>query len=650
VDIDDRLRVVLGAGDLTLGSADIRTAVERQALHAADRPADVFRAFGFEGGDSVLLTGPVDGSIVRLLAENVRSVVVVAVGAVAELVAARCRTLSNVSVVGSVSDAATRRLPFNAVLSPQRPIDPEHLAALEPVIDDATMVVWAEHNPFGFDRLFDGSTAAELVAAHTLADQHDAHDALAKLGLRLRSTLYPYPSLVAPTMVLAPPLFRHEHKAELFDLVSAQASANASLNAGEEIAPDRLRALLLAGAARSLMPSRLVVASRVALPSARFDCAVAAWTYERGPDPVWCSTHRFEPTAETETAVSGQGASAVHRSAERLFQERGRAERGWVSLALVDDVTQPLQTPLQSDLQRAAVRGDVELIATLLKQWRSTLRSLEVAAAGDSVGITPFSPRAGESSLAAEWFDARLANVALGSSSLRLLGQRFRLAGPVATDLVVGRAYWYLARDIVATRLPHPWSSSITVDELAQTLGSQAGETIGPELLDRWRSAEAELLSITTGGAAADHAQRLAAIGVSDAATLAGTTSGADLRAEVTRLRSELDSTVVASEASGVRLLDLEAQLAAAIAADAGTIEDLQAEVADLTQVRARQDDKIEAQSRLLTEVIRKYERAVHERNMVEQGMQSYRRVVTIAKRVMPTDVYFRVRKIVRGH
>lgn len=650
---DDRLLTVLSAADLSLGSPDVRTSAERDRSAAADRSADIFRAFGFDGGDAVLLIGAVDGAVARFLAETVRSVVVIAAEAGAELVSARCRSLSNVSIAPSAVDAATRRLPFNAILSPSGPIDPDDLAALAPVIDARTMVVWAEHNPFGLDRLFGESTAAELLATHAKNDQDAAHDALAEAGLRLRSTLYPYPTVAAPRMVLAPPLFRHEQKAALFDLVAAHDAPLAASNAAAAgqpdpaSGPDRLRALLHAGAARSLMPARLVVASRSALPSSRFDHAVAAWSFERSADSIWCSMHRFVPVADSDA----DDVSSVHQFSNRLFPAHGRAERGWVSLALIDDVAVPLRQPLQAELCRAIARGDVEHIGTLLKQWRSAVQTHEQPSPDDAVpAMSPFAPTASESRLAPEWFDVRMANVALDADGLRLLGQRFRLSGPVATDLVLARSYWLLARSVVGARLPHPWSTAITVDELAQTLASSAGDDVGPAAFDRWRTAEAELLAITSGGDAASHLQRLSIEGGSDAATLAATASGADLRVEVVRLRSELDASVAAAASSDARVLELQSQLEAATDAEAGTIEDLQAELTALTRERDRQNDKIDAQSRLLTEVIRKYERAVHERNMVEQGMQSYRRVVTIAKRVMPTDVYFRVRKIVRGH
>jgi len=654
-DLDDRYRAVCSADDLSLGSPAVRTLAERESASAADRAPDTFRSLGFDGGDAVLLVGAVDGSVARFLAETVRSVVVVATGALAELVRARCRSLSNVSVVASVADAAARRLPYDVILSPLGPIDPDQLSTLTSVIDEATMVVWAEHNPFAFDRLFDSSDRLDAGVSHAATD--DAHKALVGAGLRLRSTLYPYPSLTAPTMTLAPPLFRHDDKAELFDLIAAQEAAapmpgglDGARDPDAAIATGRLRSLVLAGAARSLMPTRLVVASRVALPPARFDCTVAAWTFERGGDSVWCSMHRFVPVAGA-AAIDGVDGPGVQRSAERLFPSRGRAERGWVSLPLVDDVVVPLQAPLQAELLRAIAQGDVEHIGTVLKQWRSALRSLEDDPTNDvPAAISPFSPAAGAGRIGSEWFDSRMANVALDGEGLRLLAQRFRLAGPVAIDLVVARSYWYLARDVIASRLPHPWSGAITVDELAQTFALHGGESIGPALLDRWRTAEADLLTIVAGRDAATHLARLMAEGSSDAAALTARVSGVDLRAEVERLQSELEATRAEANAAEMRYTDLQSQLALATDAQTGTIEDLQAELTDLTRQRNRQNDKIDAQSRLLTEVIRKYERAVHERNMVEQGMQSYRRVVTIAKRVMPTDVYFRVRKLVRGH
>lgn len=79
-------------------------------------------------------------------------------------------------------------------------------------------------------------------------------------------------------------------------------------------------------------------------------------------------------------------------------------------------------------------------------------------------------------------------------------------------------------------------------------------------------------------------------------------------------------------------------------------IADLEWELGEVTRERDRLAEKIEAQKLLTSEVMRKYERAVHERNMIEQGMNTYRQAVGVAKKVMPTQAYFRARKIVRGH
>lgn len=113
----------------------------------------------------------------------------------------------------------------------------------------------------------------------------------------------------------------------------------------------------------------------------------------------------------------------------------------------------------------------------------------------------------------------------------------------------------------------------------------------------------------------------------------------------------------------GGKEADYEAQLAqcaenpSIVAPEAGSarslanrVEDLEWELGEASRERDRLADKVEAQSVLNSEVLRKYERAVHERNMIEQGMNGYRQVVGVAKRVLPSEAYFKVRKIVRGH
>lgn len=89
--------------------------------------------------------------------------------------------------------------------------------------------------------------------------------------------------------------------------------------------------------------------------------------------------------------------------------------------------------------------------------------------------------------------------------------------------------------------------------------------------------------------------------------------------------------------------------LQSTIAEQQATIADLRDELREAERLSDRADHKIEAQHRLLTETIRKYERAVHERNMVEQGTLGYRAMVGAVKKVLPTPLYFRLRKLVRG-
>lgn len=105
-------------------------------------------------------------------------------------------------------------------------------------------------------------------------------------------------------------------------------------------------------------------------------------------------------------------------------------------------------------------------------------------------------------------------------------------------------------------------------------------------------------------------------------------------------------------EALLARCLDAETEAAELRLANdefVATVEDLRDTVRDLETAQDRNERRLEAQSQLLTEVIRKYERAVHERNMLEQGTLGYRGAVKVAKKMLPTPLYFKVRKMVRG-
>jgi len=121
-----------------------------------------------------------------------------------------------------------------------------------------------------------------------------------------------------------------------------------------------------------------------------------------------------------------------------------------------------------------------------------------------------------------------------------------------------------------------------------------------------------------------------------------------DLQSSIAGLNDGLEATRRAlAEMSGNL-----ARGAADLSADdaAARIADLEWELGEVTRERDRLAEKVEAQKLLTSEVMRKYERAVHERNMIEQGMNTYRQAVGVAKKVMPTQAYFRARKIVRGH
>src|SRR5205085_1597951 len=75
----------------------------------------------------------------------------------------------------------------------------------------------------------------------------------------------------------------------------------------------------------------------------------------------------------------------------------------------------------------------------------------------------------------------------------------WRAEGGVDADLVVLRALWSFAFNVVARGVRHPWPLSTTVDELAQTLARLCGTAAGDDAIARWRQAESELQAKVRG-------------------------------------------------------------------------------------------------------------------------------------------------------
>jgi hypothetical protein len=98
-----------------------------------------------------------------------------------------------------------------------------------------------------------------------------------------------------------------------------------------------------------------------------------------------------------------------------------------------------------------------------------------------------------------EYLDVALSNFVLGADGIHFIDREWRATGGVSANLVMARALWLAAAEVIRSGVGHPWSDDTTVDELARHFGELCELNVGPRVLERMRTAEVELQHIVTG-------------------------------------------------------------------------------------------------------------------------------------------------------
>jgi hypothetical protein len=119
-------------------------------------------------------------------------------------------------------------------------------------------------------------------------------------------------------------------------------------------------------------------------------------------------------------------------------------------------------------------------------------------ARGDDLGH-PFAPAQDDVRLPGEYLDVALSNFVRGGDGLHFIDREWQALGGVEPALVMARALWLFARDLIRSGVDHPWCDDATVDGLTTRLAELCGLDAAPRVLERMRSAEAELQHIVTG-------------------------------------------------------------------------------------------------------------------------------------------------------
>ena len=312
---------------------------------------------------------------------------------------------------------------------------------------------------------------------------------LAAAGLPEQTWLYPFPDYKLPTVMLADALYDLPDAPNLVDqLVRRPASAG---SARELLCDDRRghRVLLDAGLGREVANSFLVIAAAGgAKPPFLPDPAVLAWRL--GDD----RRRRWRRHLELRRSGGGLTIRTPPSGSAEV-----PARLGWLAHHPAKDEPYVVGRTLEQLALEACHRGDPAALADSLRAWRGFLdQQLLPPARGDD-DAHPFAPGGDGPRLPGEYLDSALSNFVRGPDGLHFIDREWQAQGGVDPTLVMARAVWLFAQDLIRSGVAHPWCDEATVDELTARLAGLCGLDVGAGALDRMRAAEAELQHIVTG-------------------------------------------------------------------------------------------------------------------------------------------------------
>ena len=582
--------------EILRAATDRSSASDELAAHIVDWPTryhfgrartNLLQPLDLGSGLRVLDVGAGTGVMSRFAAERGASVIAVE-GDVrrAEAAALRCSD-PNLDVDvrhGSVDDIMTADGPFDVVLC---------IGVLEYAGDDPSgflgrlaghlapdgVLVVAIENRFGLaywlgadeDHLgrpwvglegYPASTATPATATVRTHGRRELADLLAGAGLGVQRWLTPSPDYKLPTAILTERIHNEPDAVDLIDQLVGPPidhSRMGGMFGGDERAVHR--GMLEAGLGADLANSFLVVAgAHDDAVDRRCDPSVLAWRF---------TGDRAQVHLRTRT-IRSKGADNARTVDRRPTHAGGRApdEAGWLRLDAANGPAEPwIGGPNLEQVALDRLRaGDRTGLTEVLARWcafagaRADQRDVPAADAH------PFLPAGRRRVLPGADLDLGLDNLAGAHTGtqpapgLTFIDDEWEATTGVDLELVTIRACWKLASVAIGSGTRHPWPTSMTVDELADTLLDlltpiASASAIGPDPLDRLHLAEAELRVVALGGTAVDHVAQLRAAGrrsLTDRTTGTGPSTGLRGRLAVAR-RLPVIGGLLASSARFVR-------------------------------------------------------------------------------------------------
>ncbi|KAA0233609.1 MAG: hypothetical protein JJLCMIEE_03484 [Acidimicrobiales bacterium] len=527
------LEIVAAAADRSSTSRLLAEQIDDWPTRQALSPlrSNLLRPLVVGPGDRVLEVGAGTGALTRYLAETGADVVAVEAGLDrARVAAVRCEGFGNVEILAGPLASYEPDAPFDlVVLAGAREAAGESggvpalvEAALAALAPDGVVVLALENQLglrclLGYAEDFQGEPwvgieAFQIQRAVRTYSRGALGRLLAESGLTGQRWLYPFPDHRFPTVVVSDTTYDESDVVSFVDqMVREPCGGHEQASALIADARGVHRVLLDAGLGRDIANSFLVLGARD--PEAldrRLDPQVLAWRYGSQRARVWQHT----------TVVRNDGdVRVVERT--RAHPGDGRPERGWVSQSQPDKVKYLPGWNLEQLVMQAAADHDTATMGQLLQRWRRHLESVLTGAPGDDHPVHPFLPADSELVLPARYLDTNLDNFVPQGDELIFIDDEWHAEGGVDFTLAVARGLAYLARELIVGFREHPWSPTITVDELTLNLARLAATDLDSYDLRRWQLAEGEFQAVAHGASAAEVVDELATLGRSSRLELA---------------------------------------------------------------------------------------------------------------------------------
>jgi SAM-dependent methyltransferase len=308
-------------------------------------------------------------------------------------------------------------------------------------------------------------------------------------GLTRHRWYYPFPDYKLPTVVLADPIYREDRAADLVDQLVRQ-PARIDDEARALLCDDRRahRVLVEAGLGPEVANSFLVLASTDdAEPTMAPDPSVLGWRLGDDRRRRWqrfLELRRDGTELRIEATFPAGGGDTD--TAEWLIHDPAKND------------TYVIGSTLEEMVVEACEKGDAASLKDALCSWRWSLDQ-KTSPRADDLASHPFLGADDDPVLPEEYLDVALSNFVVAADGIHFIDREWRATGGVAATLVMIRALWLAAVEVVRSGVGHPWSDDTTVDELAQRFGGLCELDAAPRVFQRMRSAEAELQHIVTG-------------------------------------------------------------------------------------------------------------------------------------------------------